>query len=107
MLGGAYDLKKLFVILKDSRIAFGAMALCVSLCLRAALLAELDQTAPIALILTECLSRLTPIWLMVFMPYVSSDEAAKSRQVARARWVHVLVHAQPCCPARFYTFRDT
>ena len=91
-LGGAYNREKLFVILKDSRIgAFGAMALCVSLGLRAALLAGLDQAAPQALILTESLSRLTPIWLMIFMPYVSSDEQAKSRQVARARWIHVLV----------------
>lgn len=91
-LGGAYDREKLFVILKDSRVgAFGAMALCVTIGLRAALLAELDEAAPVALILTESLSRLVPIWLMVFMPYVSADEQAKSRQVARARWSHVWV----------------
>ena len=91
-LGGAYDREKLFVILKDSRVgAFGAMTLCVMIGLRASLLAALDQFAPIALILTECLSRLTPIWLMVCMPYVSADAQAKSRQVARARWSQVLV----------------
>ena len=85
-LGGAYNREKLFVILKDSRVgAFGAMALCVAIGLRASLLAELDAAAPVALVITESLSRLTPIWLMVIMPYVSADEQAKSRQVARAR----------------------
>ena len=85
-LGGAYNREKLFVILKDSRVgAFGAMALCVAIGLRASLLAELDAAAPVALVITESLSRLTPIWLMMIMPYVSADEQAKSRQVARAR----------------------
>lgn len=85
-LGGAYDRKKLFVILKDSRVgAFGAMALFISLGLRASLLAGLDESAPIALILTESLSRLAPIWLMVIMPYVTADAEAKSRQVTRAQ----------------------
>ena len=86
-LGGAYTREKLFVILKDSRVgAFGAMALCIAIGLRASLLAELDEGAPVALILTESLSRLTPIWLMVVMPYVSADAQAKSRQIARATW---------------------
>ena len=108
-LGGAYDREKLFVILKDSRVgAFGAMALCVTIGLRASFLAELDQSAPIALILTECLSRLVPIWLMVFMPYVSADETAKSRQVARARWSHVWVATVlaglPCAVLAWYQY---
>ncbi len=91
-LGGAFNREKLFEILKDSRVgAFGAMALFVAVGLRAALLAELDNAAPMALILTECLSRLSPIWLMVCMPYVSADERAKSRQVARAGWSQVFV----------------
>ena len=56
-LGGAFSREKLFLILKDSRVgAFGAMALFVSLGLRAALLAELNDRAPVALILTECLA---------------------------------------------------
>ena len=106
-LGGAYDREKLFVILKDSRVgAFGAMALCVTIGLRAALLAELDTSAPIALIVTECLSRLTPIWLMFCMPYVSADDRAKSRQVARARFSQVFVAtvlAGLPCIAMFWT----
>ncbi len=106
-LGGAYDRDKLFVILKDSRVgAFGAMALCVTIGLRASLLAGLDTSAPLALILTESLSRLTPIWLMVCMPYVSADAQAKSRQVARAQWSQVFVAtglaSLPCVALLWY-----
>ena len=106
-MGGAYDRQKLFVILKDSRVgAFGAMALFVTLGLRASLLAGLDKSAPIALILTECLSRLTPIWLMVLMPYVTADAEAKSRQVTRAQLAQGLLatffSASTCAAAFWY-----
>lgn len=84
-MGGAYDRTRLLEILKDSRVgAFGAMALFVSLGLKAALLARVDEGAPAALVLTECLSRVAPIWLMVAMPYVTNDAQSKSRQVIRA-----------------------
>ncbi len=84
-MGGAYTKERLLEILKDSRVgAFGAMALFVSLGLKAALLARLDASAPIALVVTECLSRVAPIWLMVGLPYVTSDAQSKSRQIIRA-----------------------
>ena len=84
-MGGAYDRDRLLEILKDSRVgAFGAMALFVSLGLKAALLARLDGIAPAALVATECLSRVTPIWLMVGLPYVTNDAQSRSRQVTRA-----------------------
>ncbi len=84
-MGGAYDRDRLLEILKDSRVgAFGAMALFVSLGLKVALLARLDTHAPAALVVTECLSRVTPIWLMVGMPYVTNDAQSRSRQVTRA-----------------------
>lgn len=84
-MGGAYDRERLLEILKDSRVgAFGAMALFVSLGLKASLLAKLDTMAPAALIATECLSRVTPIWLMVGLPYVTNDAQSRSRQVTRA-----------------------
>ncbi len=84
-MGGAYNRERLLDILKDSRIgAFGAMALFVSLGLKAALLARLDANAPTALVVTECLSRVTPIWLMVGMPYVTNDAQSRSKQVTRA-----------------------
>lgn len=85
-LGGAYDREKLFVILKDSRVgAFGAMALFAVLSLRVVLLARIDTAAPFALVVTECLSRAVPIWLMKALPYVSQDEVSKSRQVTRGQ----------------------
>lgn len=91
-LGGAYDRKRLFEILKDSRVgSFGAAALAVVLVLRIALLARLGQGAALAIVLTQCLSRLPPVWLMVAMPYVTADEAAKSRLVTRAGAAQALV----------------
>lgn len=84
-LGGARTRARLFEILKDSRIgSYGAAALTSVLVLRIALLARLDEAAPLALILTQCLSRMPPVWLMVALPYVTADEASKSRPVTRA-----------------------
>jgi adenosylcobinamide-GDP ribazoletransferase len=84
-LGGAFDRPRLFEILKDSRIgAFGAAALCVVLVLRIALLARLDAAAPVALVLTQCLSRAPALWLMLALPYVTNDAASRSRLVTRA-----------------------
>ncbi|CAN97078.1 probable cobalamin synthase [Sorangium cellulosum So ce56] len=83
-LGGAFDRARIFEILKDSRIgAFGAAALIVVLVLRVALLARLDAAAPVALVLTQCLSRTPPIWLMVALPYVTQS-GSRSRPVAQA-----------------------
>lgn len=84
-LGGAFERQRIFEILKDSRIgAFGAAALVVVLVLRIALLARLDAAAPVALILMQCLSRAPALWLMLALPYVTSDAASRSRLVARA-----------------------
>jgi adenosylcobinamide-GDP ribazoletransferase len=91
-LGGAYERKRLFEILKDSRVgSFGAGALTVVLVLRIAVLARLGAAAPLALVLTQSLSRTPPIWMMVAMPYVTADDAAKSRLVARAGAEQALV----------------
>ena len=84
-LGGGHEPARVLEILKDSHIgAFGAAALCTSLLLRAALLARLDARAPVALVLTECLSRLPSIWMMVALPYVTPDTSARSSVVTRA-----------------------
>ena len=83
-LGGGHDREKIFVILKDSRVgAFGALALVVSVAFRLVLLTQLGAAALVALPLAHCLARVGPVWLMVWMPYVSGA-AAKSRPVARA-----------------------
>jgi len=96
-LGGAYTREKIFEILKDSRVGvFGASALVWALTLRAALLARLaiaptpeftSAVVPVvlaALVVTPCVSRVFPIWLMAAMPYVTGEPDAKSRTVARA-----------------------
>ncbi len=91
-MGGAYDRQRLLEILKDSRVgAFGAMALFVSLGLKAALLARLNTEAPLALVVTECLSRVAPIWLMVALPYVTNDAQSRSKQVTRAGMPQVIL----------------
>jgi adenosylcobinamide-GDP ribazoletransferase len=84
-LGGAYDRARILEILKDSRIgSFGGLALVSSLLLRCALLVELGGAAPVALIASQAVSRMPPIWLMALMPYATDDARAKSRQINRA-----------------------
>jgi adenosylcobinamide-GDP ribazoletransferase len=78
-LGGAFDRPKLFAILKDSRIgSFGATALVVVLLLRITALAKLGPAAMAALVLSQTVSRTTPVWLMAALPYVSPSETARS-----------------------------
>lgn len=84
-LGGAFDRARMLEILKDSRIgSFGAAALVVVLVMRIALLARLDAAAPVALVLTQCLSRTPPLWLMVALPYVTQHAASRSKPIAQA-----------------------
>ncbi|MDE0207962.1 MAG: adenosylcobinamide-GDP ribazoletransferase [Candidatus Tectomicrobia bacterium] len=83
-LGGAHERATIFAILKDPRVgAFGALALVISFTFRLVLLAQLAGIAVAALLITHCLARVGPVWLMVALPYVSGA-AAKSRQVAPA-----------------------
>ena len=91
-LGGGTSRDRVFAILKDSRIGtFGGLALVVSLILRIGLLARLAPVAAFALVSSQCIARLFPVWLMVAMPYVTPDDAAKSRPVARAAWAQVML----------------
>lgn len=83
-LGGAYDPARVLVILKDSRIgSFGGAALVISIGARAALIADLGTRAPWALAIVGCSARVAPIWLMAVLPYVTSNDASKSRDIAR------------------------
>lgn len=80
-LGGAFDRPRLFVILKDSRIgSFGAAALVLVLLLRITALAKLGHAATAALVLSQTVSRTTPVWLMAMLPYVSPSETARSEK---------------------------
>lgn len=79
-LGGGHDREQVLAILKDPRIGvFGAAALVMALLLRVALLARLDEQAPIALVLVGACARTPPVWLMVALPYVTPAEASRSR----------------------------
>lgn len=88
-LGGAYNREQLFAILKDSRVGtYGALALVVSVLLRASCLVALDTAAPLALVLVHCAARTTPVWMMATVRYASPPDRAKSRPVVRTRWWH-------------------
>lgn len=79
-MGGALDRERLFAILKDSRIGvFGGLALVLTVLLRVAALASLDIAAPFALVVVHCVARVTPVWLMAALPYVTPADHARSR----------------------------
>ncbi|MEM9381746.1 MAG: adenosylcobinamide-GDP ribazoletransferase [Planctomycetota bacterium] len=102
-LGGAiFDRARLLEILKDSRIGtYGALALVVSVGMRVALVAELAERRALgptlawsgaaALLLSHVLARVPPVWLMATMPYVTDEEHARSRPLARAAIPQALV----------------
>jgi adenosylcobinamide-GDP ribazoletransferase len=84
-LGGVVARDRIFAILKDSRIgSYGAAALCMALVLRVALLAQLAPIAPVALVVSQAVARLPPVWLMRALPYVSDPALARNKNVARA-----------------------
>ena len=83
-LGGAFDRPKLFEILKDSRIgSFGASALIVVFLLRITALAKLGPMATGALVFSQTISRTTPTWLIVSMPYVTPLGTGRTEIVHR------------------------
>ncbi len=91
-LGGAHDTSRVLAILKDSRIGvFGGAALCVSIGVRAALMARLGAANLWALPIVGCAARVGPVWLMARLPYVTALAEAKSAAVARARLTQALV----------------
>jgi adenosylcobinamide-GDP ribazoletransferase len=86
-LGAGIERSQVLAILKDSRVgSYGAAALAVSVLARAALLAQLSHASLWALPLGFCAARLGPVWLMVFLPYVSPAPAAKNERMVRAQW---------------------
>ncbi|QNK73178.1 adenosylcobinamide-GDP ribazoletransferase [Variovorax sp. PAMC28562] len=97
-LGGSADRSRALEIMKDSRIgAFGAIALVLALGLKFALLAMLaggggggvsgERGASVALsaiVFSHVLSRLAPLFLIRWMPYVGDSGASKSKPLADA-----------------------
>nr|WP_255719457.1 adenosylcobinamide-GDP ribazoletransferase [Pelomonas sp. P8] len=88
-LGGVVSRDKALVIMKDSRLgSYGALALVLSLLLRAALLAVL-ATRPLAgavaaLLASHALARGAAVGVMVSLPYGGDVEHAKAKPLALA-----------------------
>lgn len=83
-LGGGYTVEARLRIMKDSRIGtYGTVALVMAIGLKVALLLETDQIW-LALLLTPCAARLTPLLLMRCMNYVTDPDKSKSKPVAES-----------------------
>ncbi len=85
-LGGGYTVEKRLLIMKDSRIGtYGTAALGCALALKVALwLALPPETVWLALLICPAIARLTPLFFMAFMPYVSDPDTSKSKPVAES-----------------------
>jgi adenosylcobinamide-GDP ribazoletransferase len=89
-LGGAADRARALEIMKDSRIgAFGAIALVLALGLKVALLAVLARqgaaAVATALVAAHVLSRLAPLFVIRWLPYVGDQGgASKAKPLADA-----------------------
>ena len=89
-LGGAADRARALEIMKDSRIgAFGAIALVLALGLKIMLLAVLARQGAaalaVALVAAHVLSRLAPLFLIRWLPYVGDQSgASKAKPLADA-----------------------
>ncbi|MZR62940.1 adenosylcobinamide-GDP ribazoletransferase [Alcanivorax sp. DP30] len=81
-LGGGYTVARRLEIMKDSRIGtYGAAALMLVLLLKVALLTEVTPVW-LGLLLAPAVSRLAPLCLMRWLPYVSDPDTSKSKPVA-------------------------
>lgn len=88
-LGGSAGRERALEIMKDSRIgAFGTVALVLALGLKFALLAALAarglQAAAVAIVGAHVLSRLMPLLLIRWLPYVGDSGASKAKPLADA-----------------------
>ena len=95
-LGGSADRARALEIMKDSRIgAFGAIALVLALGLKVALLAVLAgggvEVVACALVGAHVLSRLAPLFLIRWLPYVGDSGASKAKPLADAIGAGALV----------------
>jgi len=83
-LGGGYTVADRLRIMKDSRIGtYGAAVLIMALLLKTALLVQISHTA-LALLITPCAARLSPLVLMNRMRYVTDPDNSRSKPVASA-----------------------
>jgi adenosylcobinamide-GDP ribazoletransferase len=89
-LGATRDRQRALEIMKDSRIGtYGALALVLSLLVRAAAVAELAPGAWFALVYVHVWARVSPTWLLWSEPYVNDRPDAKSQGLFETRPRHV------------------
>ena len=88
-LGGSYDRDRALEIMKDSRVgAFGAMALCLALLAKVALVALLGSMNDDLLLICSAMfaghvvSRTLPLLLIYWLPHVGDQGASKSKPLA-------------------------
>ncbi|MES2251134.1 MAG: adenosylcobinamide-GDP ribazoletransferase [Pseudomonadota bacterium] len=88
-LGGSASRERALEIMKDSRIgAFGAVALVLALGLKFGLLATLAarglDVAAVSIVGAHVLSRLAPLFLIRWLPYVGDSSGSKAKPLADA-----------------------
>jgi adenosylcobinamide-GDP ribazoletransferase len=86
-LGGSYQRERALDIMKDSRVgAFGAIAICMALLVKVALVAQLASMGLdvlcAALFLAHVVSRTWPLLLIWLLPHVGDTAASKSKPLA-------------------------
>ena len=88
-LGGGHDKARALEIMKDSRVgAFGALALCLALLCKVALIALLGSvetellTLCSALFAAHVVSRTLPLLLLAWLPHVGDSAGSKSKPLA-------------------------
>jgi len=83
--GGGFTPADKLRIMKDSRIGtYGATALWVVLSLRTAILAVVEPTLGVVLLIVgHALSRVTPLVLIYFLDYVQDTDKARAKPVAQ------------------------
>lgn len=86
-LGGSYQRERALEIMKDSRVgAFGAIAICLALLVKVALLAQLASMGVAvlcaALFLAHVVSRTWPLLLIRLLPHVGDVAGSKSKPLA-------------------------
>lgn len=81
-LGGGYTVERRLAIMKDSRIGtYGAAALVLVLLLKVVVLVAVSPVW-LGLLVAPAVSRLTPLCLMRWLPYVTDPDTSKSKPVA-------------------------
>ena len=84
-LGGGWTIEEKLRIMKDSRVgAYGLIGTVLLFLLKFCLMVELGETRIIpALFIAASGSRLVPVYLISFLPYVRTDETSKAKPLAK------------------------